>query len=292
MRTFKTGLAVALALTVAGLLDSAMPIFAAIGAISAMSRTLGDALSACLTQLTGTVLGCIIGLVTILLLPSPPPLVIGIGILVVILLCLRLRASFAVPLSCIVFVCICLYDSGNPFWYAANRFIDTATGLMIALAVNMLVKPYNNRARISDMLTHFACAFPDYLSERVLYGRYPALDNLEHNLSRLNEEIGIFERQTFPKKHERAAEAVFLRGCQQLAVRMLGELSALCAMDEPGRPDARCIERLAVLGLTIPLGLQPLEDEPAEEDIVLRYHLDKLLDAYGYLQDLNAADIK
>lgn len=287
LRTVKTGIAVALALTAAQLLHSAMPIFAAIGAISAMSRTLGDALTACLTQLSGTAIGCAIGLAVVLALPAPPPAFIGLGVIVVILLCLWLRVQFAVPLSCIVFVCICLYDAGNPFWYAANRFFDTATGLVIALAVNMLIKPYNNRARISNMLTHFACAFPDYLSERVLYARYPSLDKLEHNLRRLDEEIAIFERQTFPRRKARTAEAVYLRGCQQLAQRMLGELAALCAMDEPGRPDRRCIERLAVLGLTIPPEVSAYDDAATENDTVLRYHLCKLLDAYGFLQDLN-----
>ena len=58
LRTVKTALAVTLALAAAGLFGSAMPIFSAIGAISAMSRTLGDAMKACLTQLVGCVIGC------------------------------------------------------------------------------------------------------------------------------------------------------------------------------------------------------------------------------------------
>lgn len=287
LRTVKTGIAVALALTAAGLLDSAMPIFSAIGAISAMSRTLGDAIRACLTQLSGITIGCLMGLLLILLLPAPPPAVIGAGIIVVILLCLRLHVEFAVPLSCIVFVSVCLYDAGDPFWYAAHRFLDTAVGLMIALAVNMLIKPYNNRAQIANRITHFSCAFPDYLSERVLHCRYPSLEKLSRNLDRLAEEIDVFERQTFPHKQARQREAAYLRGCQQLAMRMLEEMTALCSMDEPGRPDTRCLERLTALGLSIPPALTPAAEPLTVNDIVLRYHLENLLNAYDFLQEMN-----
>ena len=70
LRTVKTALAVTLALTAAELVHSTMPIFSAIGAISAMSRTLGDALTACLTQLAGCVCGCLIGLLFLLVRKS------------------------------------------------------------------------------------------------------------------------------------------------------------------------------------------------------------------------------
>ena len=90
LRTIKTALAVTLALTIAGLLGSAMPIFSAIGAISAMSRTLKDALTACLTQLTGCVVGCVIGCLFLVMFPHTPPILIGLGVILVILLGLRL----------------------------------------------------------------------------------------------------------------------------------------------------------------------------------------------------------
>ena len=57
LRTVKTGLAVALALFFADLRSSPLPIFAAIGAIVAMSRTVGDAFETCRTQFFGILLG-------------------------------------------------------------------------------------------------------------------------------------------------------------------------------------------------------------------------------------------
>lgn len=289
LRTIKTALAVTLALLAARLLGSAMPIFSAIGAISAMSRTLGDALTACLTQLTGCVIGCTVGCLFLLMFPATPPVLIGLGIVLVILLGLRVHAENAVPLSCIVFVSICLYEAGSPFFYSAARFADTSVGLVIALAVNMLIKPYNNRRMIADMLTHFVQAFPDYLRERVILGHYPDLTPLRRSLRRLDEELDIYERQTYPDKKVRHEVGIYLRGCQQLAGRMYDEMNALCMMDSPGAPDATHIERLKAFGVEAPDGTVCAPEERRDEDIVLGYHLDNLLNAFEYLCALNEA---
>ena len=63
LRTVKTGLAVALALFFADLRSSPAAIFAAIGAIVAMNRTVGDAFQSCRTQFFGILLGAGFGAV-------------------------------------------------------------------------------------------------------------------------------------------------------------------------------------------------------------------------------------
>lgn len=289
LRTVKTALAVTLALAAAELTHSTMPIFSAIGAISAMSRTLGDALTACLTQLAGCVCGCVVGFLFLTLFPNMGPARIGVGIVLVILLGIRLKIHFAIPLSCIVFVCICLNENSGPLFYAASRFLDTSLGLIIALAVNMLIKPYNNREQIGNLITHVVQAFPDYLHDRVLLGHYPDLTPLRRGLKKLDEELQLYERQTFPNRKCRQQVAVYLRGCQQLAVRMFDELNALCLMDSPGAPDEEAVKRLEKIGISDENTLKIPESGRREEDIVLDYHLKNLLDAYGYLSEMNAA---
>lgn len=59
-RAVKTALSVGIALAVAQILGSSLPIFAAIGAISVMSRTWSDSLKESLTQVAGTFLGYLI----------------------------------------------------------------------------------------------------------------------------------------------------------------------------------------------------------------------------------------
>ena len=182
LRTVKTGLAVALALFFADLRGSTSLIFAAIGAISAMSRTVGDAFETCRTQLTGILLGAGFGALFVSLFSEFRYLGIGLGLMMLILLCVRLRLQFAVPLSCIVFVSICVSPAGDAFQYGFNRLLDTTIGLATALVINVAIKPYNNSRRIADLLRQFHQSVPDFVSERVLHGRYPDLSPLREQL--------------------------------------------------------------------------------------------------------------
>ena len=70
-RAIKTAISVGLALALAMVLGSSLPIFAAIGAISVMSRTWVDSLKESLNQIAGTFLGYLIACVFVTVLPNP-----------------------------------------------------------------------------------------------------------------------------------------------------------------------------------------------------------------------------
>ena len=287
LRTVKTGLAVALALFFADLRSSPLPIFAAIGAIVAMNRTVGDAFETCRTQFFGILLGAGFGAVFVNLLVGFRYIGIGIGLIMLILLCVQLRLQFAVPLACIVFVSICLSPANEAFEYGANRLLDTSIGLATALVVNLVIKPYNNRERIVNLLTHFRQSVPAYVEERVVHGRYPDLTPLRAQLDRIASELATFEKQKMYRARDHADQAVFLRGCEQLAHSVWQELSALCAMDERGRLSPENAAQLAVLGLSVPEDMAGPSHTTA--DIVGNYHLDNLLQAYRYLTEFSAS---
>lgn len=295
LRTVKTGLAVALALLFAGLRDSPAPIFAAIGAIVAMSRAWQDAVRACLTQLAGITCGVLIGWMFQYLTPGYFVVEVGVGIVLVILACNLLRLEFAVPLSCIVFVSVCLLDPSKDFvLYGINRLLDTSIGLVTALAVNLAIKPYNNRAKIAAMIERTQRRFPAYLEERVLRCHYPDLTELRDTLYTLDAELAIFVQQPVLGLRHRAArraeqerEAAYLLGCAQLLTKMTEELTSLCTMDASPAPSAEMCARLAALGLTVPQ--TAARDGSTQEDrIVQTYHLTNLLDANDFLTELSA----
>ncbi|MBP3312913.1 MAG: FUSC family protein [Butyricicoccus sp.] len=289
LRAVKTALSVGISMLVARLLGSSLPIFAVIGAISAMSRNLNDTLHECLNQIIGTFIGFVVATVFVRVLPDPAFFLwMGVGTLLVTALCLRLKVQFAVPLACIVFADICLYGGGNDqVWYGFHRFTDTVIGLLVALVVNLVVKPYNNEQRILRALREILDDLPGYLDTRVLQGRYPDLAPLRGQLTQLSREMGIYEGQfvrVFRAPNAKPSEAAYLRGCEQLAVRMEQELSALCCMDVMGAPDRANLARLREMGLEIPEIQGKWYSE--QDNMVLNYHLENLLNAYQYLSDL------
>ena len=100
LRTVKTGLAVALALFFADLRGSPALIFAGIGAIVAMSRTVGDAFETCRTQFFGILLGAGFGAVFVNLFEGFRYVGTGLGLIALILLCVQLKLQFACPSAC------------------------------------------------------------------------------------------------------------------------------------------------------------------------------------------------
>lgn len=300
LRTAKTALAVALALLFAALRNSPAPIFAGIGAIVAMSRTLEDSVRACLTQLAGITCGMALACVLRALVPNSVPAVLyaavgGVGIVLVILCCNALKLDFAIPLSCIVFVSIWVMNPEyNYLLYGLNRLLDTSMGLVTALIINVGLRPYNNGTRISRMLTHIQQLFPGYVDARVLHGQYPDLAPLNQKLAALDAELRIFEKQPPPSLLHRSAlraarreDAAYMRGCQQLLIKMSSELSAMCNMDFSPPPSPHNGERLAQLGLTVPEHIAQSCKCGETDIIVLNFHLKNLLDAYDFLSDFN-----
>lgn len=283
LRTFKTGLATALALLFADLRHSPLPIFAAIGAIVAMNRTVGDAFESCRTQFFGIVLGAGFGALFVSLFVEFRYIGIGLGLIALIWLCVKLRLQFAVPLASIVFVSVCLSTADSAFLYGVNRLIDTSIGLATALVINIVLKPYNNRARITGLFTHFMQSIPAYVEKRVIYGQYPDLSPLTQQLHYISEELSVFEKQHMLHAHGHRAQSTYLRGCEQLAQTVLQELTSLCAMDEKGRLSPQNAEKLSLLGLSVPDSLPILS--ATEADVVGNYHLRNLLQAYHYLSE-------
>ncbi len=288
-RTVKSALAVTIALLIANLIKSNMPLFSALGAMSAMSRTPNDSFTVCRNQLVGTVCGCVLGCIFLMIFPTIYPPIIGLGVLIMIFIGNKLKIYYSIPLSCVVFICLCLYDDGTALHYSISRFFDTSIGLVVSLCINVLIKPYNNRRRISNMMIHFIQAFPEYLEERVIKGLYPNLKPLKRILKRIDDEIDIFERQKFPKNPIRKEVCIYLRGCQQLAQRMYDELNIICSMDSTGMPSKQCYERMKQLGLTTKNISHFSCENPTLTDIVLCYHLNNALDAYEYLKQMHEA---
>ena len=223
LRTVKTGLAVALALFFADLRGSPLPIFAAIGAIVAMSRTVGDAFETCRTQFFGILLGAGFGALFVNLFAGFRWIGVGLGLIALILLCNQLKLQFAVPLACIVFVSICLSPANEALGYGANRLLDTTIGLATALVVNVVIKPYNNRARIENLLLHFRQSVPAYVEERVLHCRYPDLEPLRIQLGRIASELAIFEKQKPFRQGGHADQVAYLRGFTEERLAVTGD---------------------------------------------------------------------
>lgn len=284
LRTVKTAIAVTLAVLLTRCFSTASSFYAALGAMTAMDRTISDSLKNCVTQLMGVILGGVIGYLIVLAFGLPQAWIVGLATVLMIVLCNRLKMPYAISLSCIVMFSICLEPGDSILYETFCRLRDTSIGLLLGVVVNITVRPYNNTRRIISLLQRVIDLVPQLVQSSVLHEKYPDLRPMEAQLEELAKEIRVFRRQRFLRRKKLQYDAVYFEGCQQLALRIHQELSAICCMDTFGNVGVENRKRLSELGIQ--------QDEPEKrkctkhDTIVMNYHLEKLLDARKYLQQL------
>lgn len=287
LRTLKTGIAVTLAVLLVRLFatDPLSVFYAAFGALVAMDRTFSDSLMQGLTQLVGVVAGTLIGYLSVLLFPAlTPAWLVGLGVILLILLCNCMKLSFTASLSCIIFLSACLTPTDNVLRDSLLRIRDTSVGIAIALAVNAAIRPYNNKKRILALLRELQKSIPDYVSRIVVSEQFPDLRPAVDLLRRIDSELSLYHSQKFfHRKHD---DEAWLRGCRQLAARALEELEAICGMDSLGDLAMENAEIMLELGMQIPEAGISGRKCSRHDTIVMNYHLEKLLLAHCYLNEM------
>ena len=287
LRIFKTALAVTLSVLLVRLFatNTLTEFYAAFGAAIAMETTFFKSLKQALTQLIGVLAGTVFGYLSVLLFPSfTPAWIAGLGVLILLVLSQIFKLSFSASLSCIIFLSACLMPPENLLRDSLFRLRDTAFGIGVALVINALIRPYNNKKRILSVLAQLRSLMPPLLHEVVVKEHVPDLSALVPLLRQLDGQMELYHSQRF--FHRRHDDEALLLGCKQLVERMVEELEAICGMDSPGDLAMENAARMQELGLELPEAGISGRKCTRHDTIVMNYHLDKLLAAYRFLGEL------
>lgn len=286
-RVVKTAVAVTLSVFLIRFFatDDLSVFYAGFGALIAMDTTFSNSLRQGLTQLIGVLAGTVMGYLSVLLFPSMTPAwMAGLGVLLLIVLCNALKLSFSASLSCIIFLSACLTPTDDIVRDSLFRLRDSSLGIGIALVVNALIRPYNNKKRILALLERLRAQIPGDIEQIVVKEQFPDLQESVAILRQLDRELNLYHSQHFfHRKHD---DEALLRGCYQLAQRMLQEMEAICGMDCLGDLAMESAAVMQELGMELPEAGLPGRKCTRHDTIVMNYHLDKLLSAYQYLGEL------
>lgn len=277
-RILKTALAVTLALAVVEPYGAspAKVVFATIGAMSAVAPTFTASLLACLTQICGVAVGGLLAL-TVIALRIPPVIGVGVGIIGILTGYQYFRLKLVPVLPCLVLVNICLNPAVEGASYAAGRLWDTAIGLAIGMAVNLLIFPYDNSRKIRrtmegldrDLILFLEDLFDgdEHLPEAVALAR--KVDALEGQLLLFAQQRLLLHRRQQKQELQR------LRSCEDIARELVVEMEALRNMERRGHLNRENRQELRALGA------QVMEEAPDKgeqvEDVVVNYHVARAL---------------
>ncbi|MDE7243901.1 MAG: FUSC family protein [Oscillospiraceae bacterium] len=286
LRTIKTAIAVIAAMIVADQFGGTGDklVFAMLGAMSVIEPTFKASLEACLSQIIGVIVGAIIS-VLLLALPISGLTAVGIGIIVIIVLYNKLHLRISPSLPCLIMVMMCTGGNQNPLLYALGRVWDTAIGLIVGTAINMLLFPYNNSHNIwvtvkslDRDLVHFLEDMFD--GDRAL----PDAKKMNETISSLEKQLNIFgnQRLLFHFKQQKK-ELEQYQVCERQAKKLVSHMEVLSQLEIPGRLSPENRKRLAACGAEIRDGRKL--DSVMELDVVTNFHVSQILSIRRELLD-------
>lgn len=277
-RTLKTALAVTISIIAVSFYGSSASnlIFATIGALSAMGATFKESLESCFSQIAGVIFGVVAG-VLLLSMHMPPILASGIGVIIVITFYNILHLKISPTLACIVVVTICHMSDITPFVYAMERIWDTAIGLLVGMAINLFIFPYDNSKQIRNTIHRLDKELILYL-EDMFDGdeNFPNVNKMLHSLDEIEHGLKLFSDQKLLfhlKKQKKDLSS--LLDCEEKARQLVIHLEILSSLPFPGILNPYNKERLERNGAN-PKDQRVL-DEPSELDIVTNYHVRQVL---------------
>ena len=278
LRTVKTAVAAVIAMVLVGLYgaNEANVFFAIMGAMVAMEPTFKASLEACLTQIIGVLFGAAVGLI-LFALHIPPLIAMGIGIVLVIVLYNGLKIRFSPTLACFIVVTLCIDSGLHPVSYALERVWDTAIGLIVGMAINMLVFPYDNSRRIRTLVRNLEHGVVTFLEDLFDGDEHlPEVRDMTKQIDELEQQLRIFSNQRLVLRLRRQKEqlAVF-QICEIKARELVARIEVLSRMETPGRLNTENRQALQDLGAEI---VPVTEDATQQEkDIVTNYHVRQIL---------------
>lgn len=289
LRTVKTVLASVLAMLVCGLFPQMSPLLVLMGVYSGMGRTVAESWKSGLGQFYGVLVGSALGFLLLVILPYAPPLwMVALCLLPVILVCNLLKIPYAIFLSSVIFVSVCVGDSH--LVDILSRIRDTAIGLVFGLGTNILIVPYYNEKRVYHLIRQLQQESLDMVSSVVLKGLYPDPEAGKATLANLRQELDVTRQQMLPFLRKKYRDLLVQENaCTQLAERMLHEAQCLCSMDAFGTASEENLQQL--LELTGEQAPAEQKNSPHHQrDAVTNYHLDCYLQAHFFLNTLVPAE--
>ncbi len=278
LRTMKTAVAVILSMYLVDHLGTTPSklIFAMLGAMAAVQPTFRESLESCLTQIVGVIFGALVG-ITLMAVNLPHLVATGIGIIMVITLYNSLRIKFSPSLACIIVVTVCITPDIQPISYSLGRIWDTAIGLAVGMAINMLVFPYDNSNQIRTLIQSIDKELLRFLEDMFDGDNIlPDANEMTGKIDAMARQLQIFANQRLVMRLRRQQEELEqFRLCEGKARELLARMEVLSRMGKPGRLNDENRLRLKNLGADIRDTRH--YKNPQERDMVTNYHIRQIL---------------
>ena len=144
MRNIKTAIAVGVCLRFFQILGISDGIIASITAVICMKSSIQNSLLTGMQRVTGTFIGALLAVVTLILIEDTPyhisTLVVLIGVVLIIYLCNVFKIQASTIISVVVFLIILVGEKdAPPLIYGIMRLVETIFGIAVTYLINRFI---------------------------------------------------------------------------------------------------------------------------------------------------------
>lgn len=233
LRTIKTGVALALAILVAQILEIEYPFFVGMTAIISMDKTMTNSLKMGRNRVVGTFLGACIG-VMLSYVDRGNALLCGVGIMMLILVCNKLRLQGSITIGGIVMIAIMVHTDKTPLFYGFHRTFDTLIGALVSLFVNIVLFPYANDKRLNNIIVQLWDQ-TDKIISALRNNEIIDTSSLSQDMETIRNELNLYHHELLGK--EKRALINELRLHYDMAEHLMLEIEILETIDKEKHPD-------------------------------------------------------
>lgn len=273
MRTIKTGLAVMLGVTVAGLVGLRSPLFVAIGAISTMQTSVSESFVMGKNRILGTIMGAVVAVVIAEILPYSN-IFLGLGIILLIQILNILGWKKSISLSAIVFSAVYLNREMGMIEYATNRVLDTFIGIVMGVLVNYLVAAPDSEKKFYAKVDAFVEVAKEYTYSLIVGKKKVDLDDLRGMLLDI-EKLQELVRGDSNILHDDEGQKLDTAKTLHVLEEIFNDLSSITAMDYMAIVSSKNLILAGQVFQITPIWYE--KSIISEEDIIFNYHLQRLL---------------
>jgi uncharacterized membrane protein YgaE (UPF0421/DUF939 family) len=211
-RILKTGIAVALSLFIAELLELPSASFAGIAAAFAVQPSIYRSYQSVIDQFQANIIGAFFAILFALLF-STNPLIIGFTVMIVIGITLKLKLEGTIPLAVVTIIAIMESPSDQFIEFGLIRFGSVLLGVLSAFLVNLIFFPPKYEAKLYYKIVDSTEEIIKWIriNTRNASGHIELKEEIElmkDNLSKLEQLFSFYkeERNRFEKKGRKYAK--------------------------------------------------------------------------------------
>lgn len=144
LRIIKTGISVLLCLLLAYWFKQQPPVFACMAAIVVMRENMEQSLSQGIARIVSTIVGCLFAIAIMFINAQNSYihyLLIALGCVLTIYFCVLIKHPDTASLSSLIYISISISHPEDKYSFALLRLMETIAGILVALAVNALIRP-------------------------------------------------------------------------------------------------------------------------------------------------------